>query len=155
VTHALGFVFERVRSLTFVFCRSPGAPSGSWAETSLRRPDQTAQCRIDGLLVRETLRYVWRKQHKIRSRTIARDIFAAHPTLQFRKIVFSAQLVTLFSFLSLFLHTVLVRAASTVNSVSLPAFPHISTVSQNRLIPANSLKPLDFRHSYSNPSLPV
>src|SRR5579859_3455934 len=39
--------------------------------------------------------------------------------------------------------------------LSFHTFPHISTVSPIRLNPANSLKPLDFRQSYSNPRLPV
>ena len=39
-------------------------------------------------------------------------IFAAHAAFQFREVVLSAQVVALFLFLSFFLHTVFVRAAS-------------------------------------------
>jgi len=39
-------------------------------------------------------------------------------------------------------------------SFQLLTFPQISTVSPNRLNPANSLNPLDFRYPHSNLRLP-
>ncbi len=56
-----------------------GGGSARAAERPLRRVNQGAQGRIDGLLVREILSDIRGEQHEIRSCAIARDILAADP----------------------------------------------------------------------------
>jgi len=73
--------------------------------------NQGAQGRIDGLLVGEMLGDVRRQEHEIRSSPIAREIFAADATFQFREIILAAQYITPFPFLSFFLHNVFARVA--------------------------------------------
>jgi hypothetical protein len=78
-----------LRPLSVLFIDSShglSARVGSFPWTSELAP----QGRIDGLFVWEMLSYVRLQQYKIRPRSIACDLFAAYPALQFRQVVFSA-----------------------------------------------------------------
>ena len=75
---AKGAVFD----VAFLVCfasYSAHAPGGA-----LRLANQPPQSHIDGPLVREMLSNIRREQYKVRPRSIARDILAAHPAFQLR-----------------------------------------------------------------------
>jgi hypothetical protein len=100
------------------------------AGSPFRPPNQSAQRRIDRLRIRAILSDVGREKYEVRPCSIACGIFSADAALQFRQVVLSAQLVTPpFSFLSFFLHTAFVRAASSygLRALTIPTFSLRST----------------------------
>ena len=74
--------------------------------------NQGAQGRIHRFLVGKVRRDIRRKQHQIRSSSITCVILAPDSAFQLRQVVFRPQAVTPLTFLSLFLHIVFVREAS-------------------------------------------
>jgi hypothetical protein len=75
---------------------------------SLRHANQFPQDRIDGLPVGEMRGHIGREKDQVRSYSIPRGVFAAHPALQFGQVVLPAQFALAFSLLNLFLHNTLV-----------------------------------------------
>ena len=82
------------------------------AASPFRGLNQGAQGRIHRFLVGKVRRDIRRKQHQIRSSSITCVILAPDSAFQLRQVVFRPQAVTPLTFLSLFLHIVFVREAS-------------------------------------------